>query len=73
MPQHFHKSPSEQLRAIDEAFSDIIPRLSEEELDKEIRARSEDPASVAERTRHIMKMAVKTYQQEQLRNPPNIL
>lgn len=66
MPQAFDKSPDEQLRAIHEAFSEIIPRLSTEELDEEIRARGEDPAHVAEQTRHILKTAVKTYQQEQL-------
>jgi len=66
MPKAFDKSPGEQLRAIHEAFSEIIPRLSKEELDEEIRARGEDPGEVAERTRHIMKTAVKNYQREQL-------
>lgn len=66
MPQAFDKSPDEQLRAVHEALSEIIPRLSKEELDAEIRTRGKDPAEVAERTRSIMKSAVKNYQREQL-------
>ena len=66
MPQAFDKSPGEQLRGVHEALSEIIPRLSKGELDAEIRARGEDPADIAERTRCIMKMAVKNYQHEQL-------
>lgn len=66
MPQAFDKPADEQLRAIHEAFSEVIPHLSKEELDEEIRARGEDPTHVAERTRHILKTAVKTYQRKQL-------
>lgn len=66
MPQAFDKSPGEQLRGVHEALAEIIPRLSKEELDAEIRARGEDPADIAERTRRIMKIAAKNYQHEQL-------
>ena len=66
MPRDFDKSPGEQLRVVREALSEVIPRLSKEELDEEIRARGEAPAEVAARTRSIMKSAVKNYQHEQL-------
>lgn len=71
MPHNFHKSPREQLLAIHEAFCDIIPHLSKEELDEEIRARGEDPDHIAEHTRRIMLTAVETYQRDQLPNDPD--
>jgi hypothetical protein len=66
MPQDFHKSPEEQLRAVHEALSEVIPLLSDKEIADELRADGEDPDAIAEQTRQIMLSAVKTYQREQL-------
>ena len=66
MSQDFDKSPEEQLHAVHEALSEVIPLLSDEEIADELRTDGEDPDEVAERTRRIMKTAVKNYQREQL-------
>ena len=66
MPQVFDNTPEEQLRSVHEAFTDIIPCLSDEELETEIRERGEDPNQVAERTRQVLLSAVKAFQEKQL-------
>lgn len=66
MTHVFDNTPEEQLRSVHEAFSDVILCLTDEELDTEIRERGEDPAQVAERTREIMRSAVKAFQEKQL-------